>query len=86
MLQSKADLIGKYAQSPKDTGSVEVQVALLTNRINYLTEHFKVHAKDNHGRRGLMKMVSHRRQLLDYLKSNDVDRYSKLINELDLRK
>lgn len=69
-----------------DTGSPEVQIALLTNRIGYLTEHFKVHAKDHHSRRGLLKMVGQRRRLLDYLKRNDFQRYKGLIERLGIRK
>jgi small subunit ribosomal protein S15 len=74
------------ARSATDTGSPEVQVALLTARINELTPHFKTHAKDHHGRRGLLRMVSRRRKLLDYLKSRDADRYVALIAKLGLRK
>jgi len=70
----------------KDTGSPEVQVALLTERINYLTEHFKVHKKDHHSRRGLLKLVSQRKSLLDYLKHQDMERYRKLIEQLGIRK
>ena len=70
----------------KDTGSADVQVALLTERINHLTEHFKMHVKDNHSRRGLLMMVNKRRTLLDYLKKKDVDRYNALIQKLGLRK
>ena len=82
----KASLIKKYARGSSDTGSPEVQVAILSHRISQLTEHFKTHAKDNHSRRGLLKMVSQRRRLLDYLKSRDEARYQALINELDLRR
>jgi small subunit ribosomal protein S15 len=82
----KAQIIKDYQQSPKDTGSPEVQVALLTTRINELTEHFKVHVKDFHSRRGLLKMVSQRRSLLDYLKDNDADRYKAVIERLGIRK
>jgi small subunit ribosomal protein S15 len=81
-----AKIIKDFAQKPGDTGSPEVQVALLTNRINYLTEHFKANKKDNHSRRGLLAMVSQRRRLLDYLKSEDVNRYQTLIGRLSLRK
>ncbi len=81
-----AKIIKDFAQKPGDTGSPEVQVALLTNRINYLTEHFKANKKDNHSRRGLLAMVSQRRRLLDYLKSEDVSRYQTLIERLSLRK
>jgi small subunit ribosomal protein S15 len=81
-----AKLIGEYQQSKNDTGSPEVQVALLSSRISTLTEHFKAHAKDNHSRRGLLAMVSQRRKLLDYLKRKNVDRYRSLIARLGLRK
>jgi small subunit ribosomal protein S15 len=81
-----AKIVKDFAQKPGDTGSPEVQVALLTNRINYLTEHFKTNKKDNHSRRGLLAMVSQRRRLLDYLKSRDVARYQTLIERLSLRK
>jgi small subunit ribosomal protein S15 len=83
---TKKETITKHARGANDTGSPEVQVALLTQRINHLTEHFKSHAKDHHGRRGLLKMVSKRRSLLDYLKSKDEARYTALVNTLDLRK
>ncbi len=82
----KADLIKKHARTSGDTGSPEVQVAILTHRILHLTEHFKEHKKDNHSRRGLLKMVSQRRRLLDYLKSRDEGRYQALIAELGLRR
>ncbi len=82
----KAELIKKFAQKQDDTGSPEVQVAILTERITNLTEHFKEHKKDNHSRRGLLKMVSQRRRLLDYVKRNDEPRYKKLINELGIRR
>ena len=75
-----------YKTHDSDTGSPEVQVALLSERINYLTEHFKVHAKDHHSRRGLLKLVGQRRRLLDYLKSKDSDRYAELIQRLGIRK
>ncbi len=84
--EKKAEIIGKYAQSEGDTGSPQVQVALLTSRINELTDHFKVHPKDHHSRRGLLKMVSRRRKLLDYLKRRDLDAYKSLIEALGLRK
>jgi small subunit ribosomal protein S15 len=84
--ERKAALMKDYATKPGDTGSPEVQVALLTERINYLTEHFKSHKKDNHSRRGLLKMVSLRRGLLDYLKSKDDARYQNLIKRLDIRR
>ena len=82
----KAELIKKFAQNDGDTGSPEVQVAILSERILNLTEHFKGHKKDNHSRRGLLKMVSQRRRLLDYVKRNDEARYKKLIEELGLRR
>jgi small subunit ribosomal protein S15 len=82
----KAEVVAANARAPKDTGSPEVQVALLTARINELTPHFKTHAKDHHGRRGLLRMVSRRRKLLDYLKDKDADRYVALIAKLGLRK
>jgi small subunit ribosomal protein S15 len=81
-----AEIVKSNARSASDTGSPEVQVALLTARINELTPHFKTHAKDHHGRRGLLKMVSRRRKLLDYLKGKDADRYTALIQKLGLRK
>ena len=82
----RAKIVGEYQQSANDTGSPEVQVALLTSRITYLTEHFKVNKKDNHSRRGLLALVSQRRSLLDYLKREDVSRYQTLIERLSLRK
>ena len=82
----KAEVVKANARAANDTGSPEVQVALLTARINELTPHFKTHAKDHHGRRGLLRMVSRRRKLLDYLKSRDADRYVALIAKLGLRK
>jgi small subunit ribosomal protein S15 len=82
----KSGIIGTYRTHDSDTGSPEVQVALLSERINYLTEHFKVHAKDHHSRRGLLKLVGQRRRLLDYLKSKDADRYAELIRRLGIRK
>jgi small subunit ribosomal protein S15 len=82
----KTDLIGSYQVHKTDTGSPEVQVALLSERISYLTEHFKIHAKDHHSRRGLLKLVGQRRRLLDYLKSKDTRRYADLIRRLGLRK
>lgn len=84
--EKKAAVVAKYRQHEKDTGSPEVQVALLSERIAQLTEHFKVHRKDHHSRRGLLKMVGQRRRLLDYLKKKDPARYSKLINNLGIRK
>jgi len=82
----KTELIGTYRTHDSDTGSPEVQVALLSERISYLTEHFKTHAKDHHSRRGLRKLVGQRRRLLDYLKRKDADRYSELIRRLGIRK
>ncbi|MBE8190791.1 MAG: 30S ribosomal protein S15 [Alphaproteobacteria bacterium] len=84
--ERKAQVIKDYATLSGDTGSPEVQVAILTERIVNLTEHFKTHAKDNHSRRGLLKMVSQRRRLLDYLKSRDDARYQTLIGRLGLRR
>lgn len=84
--ERKAALMKDYGTTPGDTGSPEVQVALLTERINGLTDHFKSHKKDNHSRRGLLKMVSLRRGLLDYLKSKDEQRYQTLIKRLDIRR
>ena len=83
---AKAQLVSDYQRATGDTGSPEVQVALLTARINGLTDHFKAHMKDHHSRRGLLKMVSRRRKLLDYLRSNDSEGYRKLIARLGLRK
>jgi small subunit ribosomal protein S15 len=82
----KSGIIGDYRTHDTDTGSPEVQVALLSERISYLTEHFKTHAKDHHSRRGLLKLVGQRRRLLDYLKSKDADRYADLIKRLGIRK
>jgi small subunit ribosomal protein S15 len=82
----KAELIGSYQVHKADTGSPEVQVAILSERIGYLTEHFKIHAKDHHSRRGLLKLVGQRRRLLDYLKTKDSGRYTDLIHRLGLRK
>ncbi len=84
--ERREELVKTYAKHETDTGSPEVQVALLTERITYLTEHFKVHKHDHHSRRGLLKLVSRRRSLLNYLKSNDVPRYKSLIERLGLRK
>ena len=83
---TKNAIIAEYATSEGDTGSAEVQVAILTQRITNLTDHFKTHSKDNHSRRGLLKMVSQRRRLLDYVKATDEDRYQKLINRLGIRR
>jgi len=84
--QQKTDLISQYRTHDEDTGSPEVQIALLSNRITYLTEHFKAHAKDHHSRRGLLKMVGRRRRLLDYLKKTDLERYRTIIDKLGIRK
>ena len=84
--ESKAEIIAKYKRDEKDTGSPEVQIALLTERINELTEHLKVHKKDNHSRRGLLKMVGKRRNLLNYLAKKDVNRYREIVSKLGLRK
>ena len=82
----KAEIIGNYARHEGDTGSSEVQVAILTERINHLNEHLKANPNDNHTRRGLMKMVGKRRGLLDYLKKKDLEKYRELVTRLDLRK
>jgi small subunit ribosomal protein S15 len=82
----KAEVIQTYAKKSGDTGSPEVQVAILSERINNLTEHFKTHVKDNHSRRGLLKLVSQRRQLLDYLRRTDEGRYKTLIERLGIRR
>ena len=82
----KAEVIKSFALKSGDTGSPEVQVAILSERINNLTEHFKTHAKDNHSRRGLLKLVSQRRQLLDYVKKHDEARYKSLIERLKIRR
>ena len=82
----KTELIGIVQDPRRDTGSPEVQVAILSERINYLTEHFKTHAKDHHSRRGLLKLVGQRRRLLDYLKGKDSERYADLIKRLSIRK
>jgi len=84
--EKKTQLIGTYRRTDTDSGSPEVQVALLTKRIDDLTEHLKVHKKDHHSRRGLLMMVGHRRRLLDYLQAKDMERYRSLVKELDLRK
>lgn len=84
--ERKAELIAEYATKPGDTGSPEVQVAILTERIKNLTEHFQTNAKDNHSRRGLLAMVTQRRRLLDYLKGKSEDRYQDLIKRLELRR
>jgi small subunit ribosomal protein S15 len=85
-VERKAALIKEFATTPNDSGSPEVQVALLTERITYLTEHFKINKKDNHSRRGLLRMVATRRSLLDYLKSKDEGRYQALIKRLEIRR
>jgi len=82
----KADLVKKFGKDEKDTGSVEVQIAILTNEINSLTDHFKAHPKDNHSKRGLLRKVAQRKSLLEYLVKNDVTRYRKVVKELGLRK
>ncbi len=84
--QQKADILKKFKTAELDTGSPEVQVALLTARINDMTNHFATHKKDNHSRRGLLAAVNQRRRLLDYLKSKNTSRYEKLIKDLDIRK
>ena len=84
--EMKSEIIEKYKRDEKDTGSPEVQIALLTERINELTEHLKVHVKDNHSRRGLLKMVGKRRNLLNYLAKRDVQRYRDIVEKLGLRK
>ena len=84
--EAKINIIGQYKAHESDTGSPEVQVALLTRRINDLTEHFKTHVKDNHSRRGLLKLVSQRRRLLDYLRRKDAERYREVIGRLGIRK
>ena len=85
-VERKAELVKEYATKDGDTGSAEVQIAILTERIVNLTEHFKEHKKDNHSRRGLLKLVSHRRSLLDYLKKKDEERYRKVISSLGIRR
>ena len=82
----KSEIINSYRTHANDTGSPEVQVAILSGRISYLTEHFKTHAKDHHSRRGLLKLVSQRRRLLDYLKGKNTERYADLIKRLGIRK
>ncbi len=84
--ENKAEIIGKYKLHEGDTGSPEVQIALLTERINYLTEHLKAHHKDHHSRRGLYKMIGQRRKLLNYLRDNNVERYRSIIEQLGIRK
>ena len=82
----KSELIGQFRNHDTDTGSPEVQIAILSERITYLTDHFQTHKKDHHSRRGLLKMVSQRRRLLDYVRSQDLERYRKIISELGIRK
>jgi small subunit ribosomal protein S15 len=82
----KLEVVSKFRTHDHDTGSPEVQIALLTERITYLTEHFKTHVKDHHSRRGLLRLVSKRRRLLDYLKRSSLDRYRKVVGALNLRK
>jgi small subunit ribosomal protein S15 len=84
--EKKKTIIEKYRLHESDTGSPEVQIALLSERIGYLTEHFKIHKKDHHSRRGLLKLVGQRRRLLDYLRAKSVDRYKTIIAELGIRK
>ena len=84
--EKRKGIIGSYQLHEKDTGSPEVQIALLSARIEYLTEHFKAHKKDHHSRRGLLKLVGQRRRLLDYIKNKDLDRYRSVIQRLGLRK
>ncbi len=84
--ESKKEIVDQFRIHEKDTGSSEVQIALLSNRIRYLTDHFKVHKKDHHSRRGLLKLVGKRRRLLDYLKKKDVEKYRSVIKELGIRK
>ncbi len=85
-MQNKQKLVEEFGSNAMDTGSIEVQVALFSDRISHLTEHFKIHKKDHHGRRGLLKIVSKRRRLLNYLKSKNISRYKTLIEKLGLRK
>ena len=84
--EKKAEIVAKYGKDAKDTGSPEVQVAILTARINELQDHFNQHPKDHHSRRGLLMMVGKRRRLLDYVAKNDIEKYRKLVKELNLRK
>ena len=84
--EAKKEIIGRFKLNDNDTGSPEVQIALLSNRIKYLTDHFKIHKKDHHSRRGLLKLVGQRRRLLNYLKKRDVERYRTVIKELGIRK
>jgi small subunit ribosomal protein S15 len=82
----KQEIIGSFKRGERDTGSPEVQIALLTEKIKYLTDHFKTHKKDHHSRRGLLKMVSRRRKMLDYLHDNDIERYRDILQRLELRR
>ena len=84
--ESKQEIVKKFGKGDADTGSIEVQIALLTERIKYLTEHFKSHAKDFHSRRGMLKIVGNRRRLLDYVKKRDIERYRAILKELNIRK
>ena len=84
--ENKQDIIKKFGGSDVDTGNTEVQIALLTERIKYLTDHFKTHTKDNHSRRGLLQLVGQRRRLLNYLSKKDINRYRSLIKELGIRR
>ncbi len=84
--ETKKGIIDRFKLHDKDTGSTEVQIALLSNRIQYLTDHFKTHKKDHHSRRGLLKLVGQRRRLLNYLKRTNISRYKRIISELGLRK
>lgn len=84
--EGKTGIIDQFRQHPSDTGSPEVQIAILTNRISYLTEHFKLHRKDHHSRRGLLQLVGQRRRLLDYLRRHDEGRYRAVIDRLGIRK
>jgi len=84
--EKKLEIINSFKKHDSDTGSPEVQIAILTERITYLTEHFKIHKKDHHSRRGLLKLVGQRRRLLDYLKGKELDRYKKVIERLGIRR
>ncbi|HBA73442.1 MAG: 30S ribosomal protein S15 [Geobacteraceae bacterium GWC2_55_20] len=84
--EKKQEIINEFKKHESDTGSPEVQIAILTERITYLTEHFKIHKKDHHSRRGLLKLVGQRRRLLDYLKGKELDRYKKVIERLGIRR
>jgi small subunit ribosomal protein S15 len=84
--EQKKEILGKFGVHPTDTGSPEIQIALLSERIKYLTEHFKIHQKDHHSRRGLLKLVGQRKRLLSYLRKKDAERYRTLIQELGIRK